>query len=99
MPINYIANDPNASGAAVKKITPTPERSASKMTFNVAPLPAQAVYPVDTVNFVAWQAREAALRALIVFEKVAGPLVGWSGKAARKKLKLNPDLGEDLNAY
>lgn len=99
MPIHFITNDPNASGAAVKKITPTPNRPAAKMSFNVAPLPAQAAYAIDTVDFVAWQAREAALRALIVFEKVAGPLVGWSGKAARKKLKLNPDLGEDLNAY
>ncbi|QIG51650.1 hypothetical protein G5V57_30405 [Nordella sp. HKS 07] len=99
MPINFITNDPNAPGASVKTITPTPDRPATKMSFNVTSLPAMAVYPPNTVNFVAWQAREAALRALITFEKIAGRLVGWTGKATKKKLKLNPDLGEDLNAY
>lgn len=99
MPINFITNDPKASGASVKTITPRPDRPPTKMSFNVTALPPPAVYATDTVNFVAWQAREAALRALITFEKIAGPLVGWTGKAAKKKLDLHPDLGEDLNAY
>lgn len=99
MPINFITNDPKAAGASVKTITPRPDRPATKMSFTVTSLPPPAIYATDTVNFVAWQAREGALRALITFEKIAGPLVGWTGKAAKKKLKLHPDLGEDLNAY
>ncbi|HTN95557.1 MAG TPA: hypothetical protein VL101_01160, partial [Nordella sp.] len=99
MPINFISNDPNASGANPKAVVPTPDRPAASMSFKVSPLPAPAIYATDTTDFVAWQAREAALRALITFEKVAGPLVGWTGKASKKKLKLYPDLGEDLNAY
>src|SRR5262245_31688156 len=99
MPINFITNDPKAPGASVKTIAPAPNRPATKMSFNVTSLPPPAVYATDTVKFVAWQAREAALRALVTFEKIAGPLVGWTGKAAKKKLTLNPDLGQDLNAY
>lgn len=99
MPINFISNDPNASGANPKAVTPTPDRPAASMSFKVSPLPPPAIYATNTTDFVAWQAREAALRALITFEKIAGPLVGWTGKASKKKLELYPDLGEDLNAY
>lgn len=99
MPINFIPNDPKASGASAKVVTPTPDRPAAKMSFKVNPLPAPAIYATDTTDFVAWQAREGALRALITFEKIAGPLVGWTGKASKRKLNLYPDLGEDLNAY
>jgi hypothetical protein len=39
------------------------------------------------------------MRALAMWEKVAGPLKHWQGSAQRKKLKVNIDEGSDLNAY
>lgn len=69
------------------------------MTFNVARLPAERPYDFGTEEFVAWQAREAALRALQAFETFAGPLRGGSGKAAKPKLDLVANQGSDLNAY
>ena len=46
-----------------------------------------------------WQCREAVMRALAMWEKIAGPLKHWQGSAKRKKLKVNIDEGSDLNAY
>jgi hypothetical protein len=99
MSINFIVNDPAVSAAAAKVITPSPDRPASQATFAVDQLPAEQVYPVNTTNFVAWQAREAALRALAAFEAIAGPLPGWTGDPAVKQLDLLPNAGQDLNAY
>ena len=99
MPINFISNDPAIPGAAVQAITPTPDRTASKATFVVDQLPSEQVYSAGSVDFVAWQAREAALRALVTFETIAGALPGWIGDASRKQLDLYPNFGQDLNAY
>lgn len=99
MTINYIANDPAVAGAQAQPIAPSPDRPASDVTFTIANLPPEQVFNVGTDEFVAWQAREAALRALNTFESFAGPLPGWEGKPSKKKLALRPNDGQDLNAY
>ena len=99
MTINFIVNDPAVAGTQVQQISPSRNRKRSQPTFVVDRLPAEKPYAENTFEFVAWQAREAALRALGTFESFAGPLKGWMGRATRKKLNLFPDHGEDLNAY
>ena len=98
MTIAYLPNDPTAP-APLRQIKPSPDRPAGRAGFKVAKLPPEQVYPVDGPDYVAWGAREAALRAVAAFEDCAGPLVGWQGKAALKSLALIPDAGQQLNAY
>lgn len=99
MAINFIKNDPDATGAAVEQITPAPDRPAGSIGFRIDGLPTEQPYPKTSADFVAWQAREAALRALSIFEGICGPLPGWTGVASRKSLNLYANLGQDLNAY
>ena len=95
MTINFIVNDPAVAGTQVQQISPSRNRKRSQPTFVVDRLPAEKPYAENTFEFVAWQAREAALRALGTFKSFAGPLKGWMGRATRKKLNLFPDHGED----
>jgi hypothetical protein len=97
--INFLVNDPAVPGAQAKVVQASANRPASKATFSISQLPAEQKYQVGTNEFVVWQAREAALRTLNIFEAIAGPLVGWTGKASKKKLALRPNDGQDLNAY
>ena len=48
---------------------------------------------------MAWQAREAALRAIAAVEGVGHPLPGWTGSYGFRDLPLIPVAGQDLNAY
>lgn len=99
MPINFIANDPAAPGAVAQEITPISDRAKNKVSFDIPGLPPEAVYPITSNDFVAWQARESAIRTLDVFETIAGPISGWMGKAGDLKLTLHSNAGQDLNAY
>ncbi|MEA3011439.1 MAG: hypothetical protein QOJ91_3131 [Sphingomonadales bacterium] len=98
MPISYIPNDPLAQ-QPVRQINPVQDRGSTKVRFAVTGLPPAAVYPTDTLNFVAWQSREAAFRTLDVFESICGPLPGWQGKPALKSMQLIPNFAVELNAY
>ena len=99
MTINYLANDPAVAAIPAQSITPSPDRPTGRMTFTVTTLPSEKVYNVGTDEFVAWQAREAALRTLETFENFAGPLSGWTGRPTKLKLDLIPNEGVDLNAF
>jgi hypothetical protein len=55
---------------------------------------------VASPDFVAWQAREAALLAVAVFESIYGsPVKRWARAPQPTELLLEPDAGQDLNAY
>jgi hypothetical protein len=97
--INFIPNDPDVKHLPMSSIAPAPNRPTGTTTFAVANLPAQQLYDSDTTNFVAWQAREAALRALSVFEDICGKIPGWTGQPKKRTLNLLPNAGNDLNAY
>lgn len=99
MSINFIANDPAAPGAVAQEITPISDRATNKVGLDIVGLPPEAVYPITSNDFVAWQARESAIRTLDIFETIAGPISGWRGKAGELKLALYPNAGQDLNAY
>lgn len=101
MTINYIPNDPRAAGfSTMRGQTPRPSRSTARAHFGMPPSPPEARYARGTPQFLHWQAREAALAALEMFEAVRGaPLMRWARAVPVKRLRLDPDAGEDLNAY
>jgi AcrR family transcriptional regulator len=100
MPILFVTNDPEAKKCPKPRaIAPAGKRGSGKTDFDVGPLPAEKVWPANSDEFLVWQCREAVMRALLTWEKIAGPLAHWQGSARRKKLKVIVDEGEDLNAY
>ena len=100
MTILFIPNDPEASNAPVpRRIKPAPARKHGKTDFDFGTLPEQKPWPVDSAEFRVWQSRESVLRALGMWEKIAGPLAHWQGSANRKNLPVHVDEGSDLNAY
>jgi len=102
MAINFIPSDPasqDAVGRTMISIAPSADRPAGANDFDVAGLPEEAEYADDTPSFIAWQAREAAIRALNAFERVYGPIPGWTGDSRNRTLPLIPNAGTDLNAY
>lgn len=99
MPIRFIPNDPMAAGSASIQIAPHPGRPPDRVDFAVPGLPVEQVYPLGGSDFVHWQAREAALAALDVFEAICGPLTGWTGRPSKRTLDLLANVGPDLNAY
>ena len=99
MPINYLPNDPAAAGSTIRRIKPAADRPSGKVTFSIRKLPAERPFEPGTNEFVAWQAREAALRSLNAFEALSGRTwAGWGG-SKKRLLALLPNAGEDLNAY
>ena len=100
MPILFIPNDPEAKKSPPpRKIAPAAARKKGKTAFAFGTLPPLKVWPPDSAQFLVWQCREAVMRALLMWEKIAGPLKHWQGSTQRKKLKVNIDEGSDLNAY
>jgi hypothetical protein len=97
--INFIPNDPAVlRDMPIRAVASSPNRRAGRATFLIAPKLAQAKrYPPDSREFLAWQCREAALRAVATFERLAGPLRTWVNR--RRRIRLVPDDGVDLNAY
>jgi hypothetical protein len=100
MPILFVPNDPEAKKApAPRRIKRARARRKGKTDFDFGKLPAMQVWPLDTEEFRVWQCREAVLRALATWEKIAGPLAHWQGSPLRRKLPVEVDEGSDLNAY
>ncbi len=100
--INFIPNDPlTVDILPMRRVTPKADRPVGRagiaLTGGIAP----ARYPEGTPEFVAWQARQAAILAIEAWEAVLGtPLTSWSQEASDPaSLLLRYDAGEDLNAY
>jgi hypothetical protein len=99
VPIAFVPNDPTAGQPATRNIQPRANRKRSQVGFTFEPLPAAQVYAASTENFLRWQCREAALLSLEMWEQIAPPLKGWAGQAAKKRLLVRANAGNDLNAY
>src|SRR5687768_6721534 len=100
MPIRYIPNDPEARrGAPAREIAPSRKRAKGRTDFDFGTMPKAKVWPLDTDEFLFWQCREALLRSLAMWEKIAGRLVTWQGGGARKRISVLIDAGADINAY
>lgn len=83
----------------LRALSSSPNRRAGRATFELLPPPAPAGrYAPATDEFLFWQCREAALRAVAVFERLDRPLRKWAPQA-RRRLRLIPVAGADLNAY
>ena len=100
MPIAWFRNDPEAKHVdAPSRVTAHKARGPGKTDFDLGKLPVQKVWPQASEEFLTWQCREALLRSLDAWEMIAGPLQHWYGGAQRKKLRVDVDAGEDINAY
>lgn len=99
MSINYIPNDPLATGVLpMRKVSPRSDRPANRGGLTLATGVAEDTYDVGTSGFLFWQSREAALAALEAFEAMSGSTFKtWQGN--RKSLRLIADAGVDLNAF
>jgi hypothetical protein len=100
--INFIPNDPLVINVLpMRRVSGKPNRPAGRAGVHLADEPKQASYPPGSPEFVAWQARQAAILAIEAWEKVLGkPLTSWALEADNPaSLLLIPDAGDDLNAY
>ena len=100
--INFIPNDPlTVDILPMRRVTRRADRPTGRAGITLAGNVAPARYPEGTPEFVAWQARQAAILAIEAWEAVLGtPLTAWSQEASDPaSLLLRYDAGEDLNAY
>ena len=99
MSINFIPNDPSAASSAPPKRSQPKHanRGSTRSDFALSNQSSEGEYETGTPEFLFWQCREAALLAIDAWESVAGPHTRWQGK--RKKIPLQQDAGQDMNAY
>lgn len=96
--IIFIPNDPLAkSGPVNRKIKPHAKRAAGRADFAFNGQAKEGIHNISTPEFLFWQCREAALRAVEVWELIDGKLKAW-GTSSPKKLTLTPNAGFQLNA-
>ena len=77
MTINYYPNDPEVGTPGIQSITPQPNRPAGRATFQTIGAFPEGQYDIDSDNFLYWQCREAAFRALNLWEKIDTALTQW----------------------
>lgn len=101
MPINFIPNDPKASGGPpMRRKTPRAGRTSTLAGFVYVTHGSAAPHPLGDPQFLFWQSREAALAAVATYEGIDGKKVTrWARSSNRRKLDLQPSAGTDLNAY
>ncbi|HZI49227.1 MAG TPA: M36 family metallopeptidase [Pyrinomonadaceae bacterium] len=96
--IIFIPNDPLAKvGPDKRKIKPHAKRAAGGADFVFNGVAKEGIHDISTPEFLFWQCREAALRAVEVWETIDGKLKAW-GTSSPKKLALTPNAGFQLNA-
>src|SRR5689334_11479839 len=96
--IIFIPNDPLAKvGPDKRKIKPHAKRAAGGADFVFNGVAKEVIHDISTPEFLFWQCREAALRAVEVWETIDGKLKAW-GTSSPKKLALTPNAGFQLNA-
>jgi hypothetical protein len=100
VPIFYIPNDPEARKAAKpRRVAAARKRGGNRSDFAFDELPRANVYASGSDEFLGWQCREALLRALAMWETIAGPLAHWQGRSSHRKLRVVLDQGEAIDAY
>jgi len=98
--INFVPNDPRAVAfSKARAQTPRKDRPAGRATFDCGTLPAAKEHAAGSDGALAWQAREAALAAVEMFESLHGPVTKWARSSRTRTLYLGRDEGVDLNAY
>jgi len=100
MAINFIPNDPaNLGVLPMRQQRARRNRPATRAGLNYPPAPPQAPYARGTPGFLFWQCREAALLALKGWEGLDTRIARWARASNPLRLELQPDGGDDLNAY
>jgi hypothetical protein len=101
MPINFIPNDPLATGSVpMRNKEPLANRKSGQAGFTFVAASAAALFDPGTADFLFWQSREAALAAIQMWETLNGPLKQWGPETVNPdKLDLLPDADDDLNAF
>ena len=91
MAIRFIPNDPMAGGGAPppRRKTPTKDRPAGRAGFTLFDPEPEGVHPPGSPEFLFWQCREAALLAVLTWERHAGSLHAWQAKRRRLDLIQN----------
>src|SRR6185312_14421626 len=100
--INFIPNDPlTVDILPIRRVAARPDRPAGRAGISVASNAAEGRFEPGEPEFVAWQARQAAILAIETWEDVLGkPLTSWAEESVNPaSLMLVPDAGEDVNAY
>ncbi|WP_131807610.1 hypothetical protein [Mycolicibacterium wolinskyi] len=100
--INFIPNDPLVVDVIpMRRVAARPDRGAGTAGITVASNAAEGTFDPGHPDFVAWQARQAAILAVEAWEEVLGePLTSWAQEAVNPAaLMLIPDAGEEVNAY
>ena len=98
MAINFIPNDPlaGAGSPGIRIQSPRPNRPASRAGFQFFDALPQGAAAPATPQFLFWQCREGAVRAVEAFEAAAGPLSAWQGN--RKRIPLIQNAVVQLGA-
>jgi hypothetical protein len=100
--INFIPNDPlTVNVLPMRRVAARPDRPAGRAGVSVASNAAEGRFNLGEPEFLAWQARQAAILAVQAWEDVLGkPLTSWAQESANPaSLMIVPDAGEDINAY
>jgi hypothetical protein len=100
--INFIPNDPLAVGdSPMRRVAARPNRPAGRAGITVVGDAPEGLYQPGEDGFVQWQARQAAILTLEAWEKALdAPIKTWAEESANpKSLEVDPDVGEDINAY
>ena len=96
--ITFIPNDPLAkAGPGNRNVKPHAKRAAGRADFAFSGEAKEGIHKIGTPEFLFWQCREAALRAVEVWETIDGKLKAW-GSESPKKLTLTTNAGFQLNA-
>jgi hypothetical protein len=98
--IDFIPNDPLAESDDPMRVEGAHNGQNGKVARFRFPsnAPDSNTYRPETMEFLYWQSREAALAALDAFTACAGPLAAWAPEV-RGSLEVVPNAGDDLNAY
>lgn len=100
MPINFIPNDPLAqNNVPMRPQKAHKNRPSTRAGLHFPPAPPQGLFNPGTPDFLFWQCREGVLSALNVWEGLDAKVTRWARSTNPKRLALQPNNGDDLNAY
>lgn len=98
MPISYIPNDPRAGQPPNVTITPHAGRPSGRAGFQFQDVAPEGVFAIGTEEFLYWQCREAALRAIDLWEAIDTPLTKWQSGQTLRLIQKTPGQAQ-LNAF
>ncbi len=98
MPITYIPNDPRAGLPPNVSIDPHDDRPAGLADFLYQSVVTESEFPVGSDEFLYWQCREAALRAIDLWEAIDQPLTTWQPGQTLRLIHKTPGQAQ-LNAF